>query len=235
MTGFAVRADEEREVQTKTAEVDLFFERDLQEMSAYFKSDWFESTSTSGSIDGFSVESNGEESPTVPLSACSELTLNNLARVPADSIFDENGFLRSDTSSAMSHFDLISSASTSPVPRRTRYIRRENPTGHRKYQAWVKDSTILRDVNSEQTEHSKERTEMNRIGEYNTIIGEGKSSNVTDSGATSAKLPAKFRRGRRRKTVYKGPICYRCSRKHHIRDCGVRKLKGKRNKKGWNS
>lgn len=69
-------------------------------------------------------------------------------------------------------------------------------------------------------------------GAGNQSISEANKSKNKDSDFQSAKLPVKFRHGRKKKIVYKGPICYNCSGKHHIRDCGVKALKGKRARKG---
>ncbi|MAD85830.1 MAG: hypothetical protein CL912_22940 [Deltaproteobacteria bacterium] len=137
---------------------------------------------------------------------------------------------RSDASSETSSCD-SSNNSTLVEPRRSRYIRREHPTGHRKHQAWIKVSSLTH-LSTGRVENIQDGVQAGSGRGFSLSTSQGSNGKSDDTPIPPSKLPAKYRHGRKKKTVYRGPICYNCAGKHHIRDCGLKMLKGKRARKG---
>ncbi|PVH73464.1 hypothetical protein DL98DRAFT_607372 [Cadophora sp. DSE1049] len=165
-------------------------------------------------------------------STCSELALDGPAGMDDGNILQENGSIKSDASSETSACESFLTASPPTRIIQPRFTRRENPAGHRKHQAWVKTSTIGKILSKDKIELHQGGSQVSTSDIASPKLSDEQNNKTEVTHTPPNKLPKKFRRGRKRKIVYKGPICYICSGKHHVRDCGLRKLKGKKCKKG---
>ncbi|KAL2066041.1 hypothetical protein VTL71DRAFT_2112 [Oculimacula yallundae] len=112
-----------------------------------------------------------------------------------------------------------------------RYTAVNNPAGNRKYQKWLKTTALAKLVQEAKVkliEGSKAVIVLKDPEVRTKKPPTGKPQDVPD---TTQRRISKFGHGRKHKIIYKGPICYKCSGKHHIRDCGAKMLKGKRSRK----
>ncbi|KAH6718234.1 hypothetical protein BKA61DRAFT_572293 [Leptodontidium sp. MPI-SDFR-AT-0119] len=150
---------------------------------------------------------------------------------PSDS--EEYYFTLSEDSSE-SLCESINQSPTSLKPLKvTRYTLVNNPAGNRKYQKWIKTTALANLIESGKVKRVEGKQEVKIIENPCVQVKEAAAQEVKVDDVQEVKnnLRTKFRHGRKKKVVYRGPSCYKCSGKHHIRDCCWRFLKGKRSRK----